>query len=544
MSSEVTQLPGFQFQLLTLMNRTERQNLVDIPTLPSPDINEGQNADYDVSSQYGPPTAHGTNATPNIFQMPPNVPQFSAGSPPFDEDSANDFSNPPHYKRALQSKVGLQDSPPQVGPTSDMVKKNPTEPTSPSKPFVPENLMQFSQDRYGSPPQVPSKGSEEHPSEQWSIHKPIVAPAKGVPNENFARCDPCGREQPSVSYCSNCGAQFCRLHWAEQWVHQNKTEQRLKDGVPHEKTDPWLAKNIELIIEPSMSQEEQNRLHQADDDTTWFGVIPDKAGKLMFHDFGRYEHVSLQSRFQEKSSQFPSLVSFVGTTGAGKSTLIKGLVKLTSLGDSKNPQTPIVGLVQNQHVPTSGEVHLYFDPSTCNTNRPLLYADCEGLGGGSREPMASRATALRERRENQRRKSIDHSSFSVLNPNDSRSRSSSIPRSRLSYTSMSPSNTPMPPVSPGPQTLSEYVSSARMPSYSPHSSQLEETGWKSIDGKTYRGTTREVLWANDKEKRSRQFIVENLYPRLLYTFSDIVVLVMRNAKLVQSFFSLFYLRTC
>ena len=40
------------------------------------------------------------------------------------------------------------------------------------------------------------------------------------------------------------------------------------------------------------------------------------------------------------------------------------------------------------------------------------------------------------------------------------------------------------------------------------------------------------MWACDKEKKSRQFIVENLYPRLLYTFSDIVVLVMRNAKLV------------
>lgn len=404
---------------------------------------------------------------------------------------------------------------------------------SQASPAISRNYSQLPRDRYGSPPQVPSKAIEEDPSEHWSIHKSKTTPTKAVPNENFAICDPCGREQPSVAYCSNCGARFCRMHWAEQWVHQGKTEQRLKDGVPHEKTDPWLAKNIELIIEPSLSQEEQNRLHQADDDTTWFGVIPDKAGKLLFHDFGRYEYTSLQSRFQEKSSQFPSLISFVGTTGAGKSTLIKGLVKLTSLGDNEKPQTPIVGLVQNQHVPTSGEVHLYWDPSTFNTNRPLLYADCEGLGGGSREPMAARATALRDRREHHRRKSqSDNIGLQVPYSNDGRTRSSSSPRSRLSYSSMSPSNTPMPSISPGPQASSDYPSSTRMPSYSPHSSQLEDTGWNSINNKTYRGTTREVIWANDKEKRSRQFIVENLYPRLLYTFSDIVVLVMRNAKFV------------
>lgn len=201
-------------------------------------------------------------------------------------------------------------------------------------------------------PAVPQKSDDEDSSEPWSINASRTKSINAGPRENYAICEPCGHEQPAVAYCSNCGAQFCSYHWAEQWVHRDKSDQRLKDGVPHEKTDPWLANKIKTIIEPSLSQEEQNRLHQQDEDTTWFGVMPDNAGKLMFHDFGRYEQSSLQSRFPQKSSQYPSLISFVGTTGAGKSTLIKGLVKLASSRHGEKSQTPIVGLVQNQHVPT------------------------------------------------------------------------------------------------------------------------------------------------------------------------------------------------
>ena len=224
-------------------------------------------------------------------------------------------------------------------------------PVLPSQPPISSYSTGSTAHAYERPPPVPQKGDDGHISEPWSINSSRNRSVRAGPRENYAICEPCGREQPSVAYCSNCGAQFCSHHWAEQWVHRDKSDQRLKDGVPHEKTDPWLANKIKTIIEPSLSQEEQNRLHLEDEDTTWFGVMPDNTGKLMFHDFGRYEQSSLQSRFPQKSSQFPSLISFVGTTGTGKSTLIKGLVKLASSGHSEKSQTPIVGLVQNQHVP-------------------------------------------------------------------------------------------------------------------------------------------------------------------------------------------------
>jgi hypothetical protein len=41
---------------------------------------------------------------------------------------------------------------------------------------------------------------------------------------------------------------------------------------------------------------------------------------------------------------------------------------------------------------------------------------------------------------------------------------------------------------------------------------------------------RKVRWAVSDDKRTRQFAIMNMYPRLLYTFSDVVVFVLRNPK--------------
>jgi hypothetical protein len=93
----------------------------------------------------------------------------------------------------------------------------------------------------------------------------------------------------------------------------------------------------------------------------------------------------------------------------------------------------------------------------------------------------------------------------------------------------------------GPQIpgFADYDRSITMPSYSPYSSyppaveQNEpQDGWTPGSGKAFRGVTRKIAWAQERDCRSRQYIVENLYPRILYTFSDIVILVMRNPKSV------------
>lgn len=46
----------------------------------------------------------------------------------------------------------------------------------------------------------------------------------------------------------------------------------------------------------------------------------------------------------------------------------------------------------------------------------------------------------------------------------------------------------------------------------------------------WKGRPRTIAWADNDMKRKREYTVTELYPRLLYTFSDAVVFVLRNAK--------------
>lgn len=148
-----------------------------------------------------------------------------------------------------------------------------------------------------------------------------------------------------------------------------------------------------------------------------------------------------------------SLVS----AGAGKSTVVKLIIDLHS-AQEQGDATPVVGSA-GEDVPTSGDVHLYPDPQTFESDTPILYADCEGLEGGEREP---KATAYRTKEK-----------ISKI----------------------------------GKVGLFEKRMQRR-----PHTSE------------------RDLRWADTNVKRSRAFAVTHLYPRLLYTFSDVVVFVLKNPK--------------
>lgn len=232
--------------------------------------------------------------------------------------------------------------------------------------------------------------------------------------------------------------------------------------MPHEKTDPHVVRKLKAILHPTKNPEEIQKLHEDDESTKWFGVARDLTGRPNLEDYGRYASLmSAISPIESQGNRYPQLVSFIGVTNAGKSTLIKMLVNhdvtgVTPEGRALFP-SPVVGSVVNDALPTSGDVHLYADPATHAEQLPILYADCEGFEGGERTPLGAR----------------------------SRRRARSDPS-------------------------------------------------KDEPSKLAHVHARPIQWANTEESRQREYAVTALYPRLLYTFSDCVVFVLRNPKTFQS----------
>jgi hypothetical protein len=80
---------------------------------------------------------------------------------------------------------------------------------------------------------------------------------------------------------------------------------------------------------------------------------------------------------------------------------------------------------------------------------------------------------------------------------------------------------------------SEGLNAGEKPPYALSSLQnlSEHSKTQRLVKKKLQGVSREVKWAlNDRDKSRREFAVSHLYPRFLYTFSDVVVFVQRNPK--------------
>jgi energy-coupling factor transporter ATP-binding protein EcfA2 len=300
-------------------------------------------------------------------------------------------------------------------------------------------------------------------------------PPNGTAEESRPKiCDDCELDRTPLWNCSYCGMNFCDQCWDKQAQHrQGRTG---PDGLPHEKANPAIVKRLKDILTPPVGHTEQQSLHVEDEDTTWFGLGRNSQNAPVFQDYGRYSTVMADSDTGDFRDRYPQLVSFIGQTGAGKSTLIKMLIDQQERKHSLQGwglPSPVAGTSTNGSVPTSGDVHLYSDPATYFTEYPMLYADCEGLEGGENTPMAVqyRNSASGISKEKSR---DDHA------PKEHRKR--------------------------------------RMVS------------------KGFHVVQKDIKWANS-DTFKRQYAVTELYPRLLYTFSDVVVFVLRNAKyvLISSF---------
>lgn len=211
-----------------------------------------------------------------------------------------------------------------------------------------------------------------------------------------------------------------------------------------------------------------------DIDTTWFGVVReghDSYDHPLLQVHGHYATLIVKARDLHigdiasllngpdyREALYPSLVSFVGQTGAGKSSLIKLLIGLKS-DEDETFETPVVA-AGSRGVATSEDVHLYMDPESSGSQAPLLFADCEGFIGDESDPA------------------------------------SLWPKRKLT------------------SSRNNACSSRRKPT-----------------------SERELVWADSPKKQSRDFAVAQLYSRISYAVSDVIVLVLKSPRYVQCSFS-------
>ncbi|PTB65192.1 hypothetical protein BBK36DRAFT_1122202, partial [Trichoderma citrinoviride] len=234
------------------------------------------------------------------------------------------------------------------------------------------------------------------------------------------------------------------------------------NGRPHEKVDEEVVHRLDQIFQQPDPTEQLMR-HHNDIDTTWFGVEK-RNNESVLHCSSRLLDILHESQTGEFKERFPHLVSFVGQTGksysSGKSTIIKMLMhRAQAKADPpvENPTlNPVPGLVDD-NCPTTGDVHLYADPGTYYDQKPILYADSEGMTGGESTPRG----------------------------------------------------------------LEQW-------------SQAETDTAKKTRDLVKDKIIKTLTWATDASKRSREFAVKSLFPRILYTFSDVIVFVLREARTFET----------
>ncbi|KAI1360297.1 hypothetical protein F5Y08DRAFT_331673 [Xylaria arbuscula] len=259
-------------------------------------------------------------------------------------------------------------------------------------------------------------------------------------------CQTCATVDEITFTCIQCNnLAFCDACWSKWILHLPGAVGW--NGKPHEKADPLVVGRLRQILEPMRTEEEHEAELLEDQDTTWFGYGRDASN---------HPHL-YETHTEETGERFPQLASFIGETGAGKSTLIKLLIDRQDLVSPQGSKyySPVTSSNQDR-IATTGDVHLYADPSTLHATSPLLFVDCEGLSGGEAAPK-------------QLRQAQDPAA---------------------SYSS------------------SNYTRRYAAP--------------------------RRIEWAQSPQTQKREFAVSQLYPRILYIFSDVVCFVLRNPRSFES----------
>jgi hypothetical protein len=205
--------------------------------------------------------------------------------------------------------------------------------------------------------------------------------------------------------------------------------------------NPFPSLFVEAVMHSESNEQTLQRLHEKDKLARWFSVkMDEECPELWLYD--RFIRLCDPGRTGNRDTEnhYPTFVSFIGNTSAGKSTIVRAMLLLgllSSSGEMSNNSVaksldlvreakegdrympvPRSGNTQHMTDPTTFGVHLYpdEDPATglvgpgVGPNAPqaissqvarfpLLFADCEGFGAGTATTNAMRLTERQEEDE-------------------------------------------------------------------------------------------------------------------------------------------------
>ncbi|KAK8925538.1 Phospholipase A I [Metarhizium anisopliae] len=231
---------------------------------------------------------------------------------------------------------------------------------------------------------------------------------------NIEPCQSC-KKRPVDCYCIKCG-EICSVCWLAHPPDWHSThvgipiseQSVMKTNLGYQSRNAKRVREEEqrrhLFIHNILSaatEKHRLELHKRDLECLWFAVRNDekedksKSEESTTLDLEEYDGFNkiidehCQTYNVSTSECYPRVVSFIGDTGAGKSSLIRLHIEhawesqIRPLEDSF--RVPVIGLPSSS-LPTSGNVHLYRDYTVDSLDKssPLLYVDCEGFKGSGR----------------------------------------------------------------------------------------------------------------------------------------------------------------